>query len=129
MHHKGFISPTGMKEMAAEMEAQQKAAASGQKPASGAGSMAGMPGMQMPGVKPAADLPQPGGKADFTVHIAQVVVELAREVAISTVGYNGISPGPLLRMREGARTVVDVLNDTDVAEVVHWHGMTVPSAV
>lgn len=38
-------------------------------------------------------------------------------------------PGPLLRMREGERTSVEVINDTDIPELVHWHGQMVPSTV
>ena len=32
-------------------------------------------------------------------------------------------------MREGQRVTVDVVNDTDVPEYVHWHGLFVPSEV
>jgi FtsP/CotA-like multicopper oxidase with cupredoxin domain len=32
-------------------------------------------------------------------------------------------------MREGERTSVEVINDTDVPELVHWHGQTIPSAI
>ena len=39
------------------------------------------------------------------------------------------SPGPVLRMREGKTVSVDVINDTDVPELVHWHGMLIPSDV
>jgi FtsP/CotA-like multicopper oxidase with cupredoxin domain len=45
------------------------------------------------------------------------------------VGYNGIAPGPVLRMREGKPVSVDVINDTDTPELVHWHGMLIPSDV
>ena len=65
----------------------------------------------------------------FRLQIAPVVVQLARKYAISTIGYNGISPGPLLRMREGMPVTVDVSNDTDVPEMVHWHGLIVPPEV
>jgi FtsP/CotA-like multicopper oxidase with cupredoxin domain len=74
---------------------------------------------------PAQDLP----KADFTLQIAPLALELAPNLVISTTGYNGMSPGPLLRMREGAPVAVDVVNDTDVPEFVHWHGLLVPSDV
>jgi FtsP/CotA-like multicopper oxidase with cupredoxin domain len=93
------------------------------------------PQMQMPPKAAAKDTakaaaPQgEGGKADFTVHIAPIVVQLDQEQLISTMGYNGIAPGPLLRMHEGVRTVVDVINDTDIPETVHWHGLLVPSEV
>ena len=40
-------------------------------------------------------------KADYTLRIAPVTVELDRSHIISTIGYNGVAPGPVLRMREG----------------------------
>jgi FtsP/CotA-like multicopper oxidase with cupredoxin domain len=68
-------------------------------------------------------------KADFTLRIAPVTVELAPNHIISTIGYNGTSPGPLLRMREGKPVTVEVINETDVPELVHWHGLFIPSEV
>ncbi len=67
--------------------------------------------------------------ADFSLRIAPMVVELAPQVVISTIGYSNQVPGPLLRMREGQSVTVDVANDTDVPEYVHWHGLFVPSEV
>jgi FtsP/CotA-like multicopper oxidase with cupredoxin domain len=67
--------------------------------------------------------------ADFTLQIAPMMVELAPQVVISTIGYNNKVPGPLLRVREGQAVTVDVVNDTDVPEYVHWHGLFVPSEV
>jgi len=67
--------------------------------------------------------------ADVTLRIAPVTIELAPNHIISTIGYNGISPGPLLRMREGKPVTVDVINETDVPELVHWHGLYIPSEV
>ncbi|MCU1253548.1 MAG: Multicopper oxidase [Edaphobacter sp.] len=66
------------------------------------------------------------GKADYTLRIAPVMVELDRSHIISTIGYNGTAPGPVLRMREGKPVTVDVINDTDTPEFVHWHGMLIP---
>src|SRR3984885_4242986 len=68
-------------------------------------------------------------KADFTLRIAPVTVELAPDHILSTIGYNDSSPGPVLRMREGKPITVDVINDTDVPELVHWHGMLIPPDV
>src|SRR5665213_235085 len=51
------------------------------------------------------------------------------EHIVSTTLYNGQFPGPLLRFREGQRAVIDIHNDTDVPELVHWHGQTIPSDV
>ena len=68
-------------------------------------------------------------KADYTLRIAPVTVELSPDHILSTIGYNDSSPGPLLRMREGKTVSVDVINDTDVPELVHWHGMLIPPDV
>jgi len=68
-------------------------------------------------------------KADITLQIAPVTVELAPNHIISTIGYNGTAPGPILRMREGVPVTVDVTNETDVPEYVHWHGLLIPSNV
>jgi FtsP/CotA-like multicopper oxidase with cupredoxin domain len=66
-------------------------------------------------------------KADYTLRIAPVTVELDRSHILSTIGYNGSAPGPVLRMREGKPVTVEVINDTDSPEFVHWHGMFVPA--
>jgi FtsP/CotA-like multicopper oxidase with cupredoxin domain len=68
-------------------------------------------------------------KADYTLRIATGLAELAPEHIVSTTLYNGRFPGPLLRFKEGQRTVVDIHNDTDVPELVHWHGQMIPSDV
>lgn len=73
-----------------------------------------------------ADANQGVSKADFTLRIAPVSVELAPGKTVKTIGYNGTVPGPILRMREGVATTVDVINDTDAEELVHWHGLMVP---
>jgi FtsP/CotA-like multicopper oxidase with cupredoxin domain len=67
--------------------------------------------------------------ADFTLRIAPMTVELAPQVVLSTIGYSNQVPGPLLRVREGQPVAVEVVNDTDVPEYVHWHGLFVPSEV
>ena len=67
--------------------------------------------------------------ADHTLRIATGLVELAPQHIVSTTLYNGQFPGPLLRLKEGKRVAVDVHNDTDWPELVHWHGLMVPSEV
>ena len=71
----------------------------------------------------------PAAKPDFTVRIGPVTVELAPKRIVKTTGYNGLSPGPLLRMREGQTVNIDVLNETGSENLVHWHGLHIPSAV
>lgn len=71
----------------------------------------------------------PESKPDYTLHIAPVQVELDRSHILSTIGYNGSAPGPVLRMREGKPVTIEVINDTDTPELVHWHGMLIPPEV
>ena len=85
--------------------------------------------MQMPPQNPASATPEDTTPADFTIRITPIALEIAPSRFISTIGYNGTSPGPLLRMREGKPVTVDVINGTDAAELVHWHGLFVPSEV
>ena len=53
-------------------------------------------------------------------------VEIAPNRIISVTTYNGQFPGPLIRLKEGQPVTVDILNDTDVPEQLHWHGQMVP---
>ena len=64
--------------------------------------------------------------ADYTLHIKTSPVEIAPKRIISTTTYNGQFPGPLLRFKEGQRVTVDIFNDTDSPEQLHWHGQKVP---
>jgi FtsP/CotA-like multicopper oxidase with cupredoxin domain len=75
------------------------------------------------------EAPQPEGPADVTLRIAPVLADIAKDHTISTVGYNGAVPGPLIRMREGTAVTIDLFNETDTAEFVHWHGLIVPADV
>jgi FtsP/CotA-like multicopper oxidase with cupredoxin domain len=67
--------------------------------------------------------------ADYTLHIKAAPIEIAPKRILSTVTYNGEFPGPLLRFKEGSPTIVDVFNDTDTPEQLHWHGQRVSSDV
>jgi FtsP/CotA-like multicopper oxidase with cupredoxin domain len=69
------------------------------------------------------------GKADYTVRIQTGLVDLSPDHIVSTTLYNGQFPGPLLRFKEGQRAIVDIHNETDTPELVHWHGQTIPSDV
>jgi FtsP/CotA-like multicopper oxidase with cupredoxin domain len=69
------------------------------------------------------------GAVIFPLRIARVKLEISPNQIIQTVGYNGSVPGPLLRVKEGQQVTVDVHNDSDVPELVHWHGLYVPSEV
>jgi FtsP/CotA-like multicopper oxidase with cupredoxin domain len=67
--------------------------------------------------------------ADYTLNIATGPLELAPKKIISVTTYNGQFPGPLLRFREGEQVIIDLRNDTDTPEQVHWHGQFVSTDV
>ena len=69
------------------------------------------------------------GPADVTLRIGPVLVDIAKDHTISTLGYNGSVPGPVIRMREGVPVTVDLFNDTDSPELVHWHGQIIPADI
>src|SRR5271166_2553567 len=66
--------------------------------------------------------------SDYALRIAPLRLELAPGKVIDTFGYNGTVPGPALRLREGRQVSIDIRNDTDVDDIIHWHGLYVPSA-
>jgi FtsP/CotA-like multicopper oxidase with cupredoxin domain len=68
-------------------------------------------------------------QADYTIKIAPTSLELAPGHIVRTMAYNGTAPGPLIRLREGRQTSIDVTNDSDVPEIVHWHGLFIPSEI
>ena len=69
------------------------------------------------------------GEADYTLRIASAPVEIAKTRIVSATTYNGQFPGPLLRFTEGRRVIVDMYNDTDTPEQLHWHGQKVAADV
>ncbi len=66
------------------------------------------------------------GSADYTLHIKTSPIEIAPNRIISATTYNGQFPGPLLRFKEGQQVAIDVFNETDSPEQLHWHGQMVP---
>lgn len=66
-------------------------------------------------------------RADYTLQIAPLHLEIASGKTIKTTAVNGTVPGPLIRVREGAPLAIDVVNHTNVAEIIHWHGLHIPS--
>jgi FtsP/CotA-like multicopper oxidase with cupredoxin domain len=64
--------------------------------------------------------------ADYTLHIKACPIEIAPKRIISAITYNGQFPGPLLRFGAGRPVTVDIYNDTDTPEQLHWHGQKVP---
>src|SRR6202795_2829063 len=70
--------------------------------------------------------PADSGAADYSLYIKNSPIEIAPKRIISASTYNGQFPGPLLRLKEGQPVTIDVYNDTDTPEQLHWHGQQVP---
>ena len=77
------------------------------------------------GIQVPPEIPKP----DATLRISPVKLEIAPRKIIETIGYNGSVPGPMLRFREGQSVTIQVENETARPEMVHWHGLSIPSNV
>ena len=42
------------------------------------------------------------------------------------IGYNGVSPGPVMRFKEGENVRINVTNNLDEMTSIHWHGLILP---
>ncbi|WP_328189429.1 multicopper oxidase domain-containing protein, partial [Marinobacter sp. OP 3.4] len=42
------------------------------------------------------------------------------------IGYNGASPGPVMRFKEGETVKINVTNNLDEMTSIHWHGLILP---
>jgi len=67
--------------------------------------------------------------SDYVLHIAASPIEIAPKHIVSAITYNGQFPGPLLRFKEGQPVTIEVHNDTDTPEQLHWHGQMVSTDV
>lgn len=63
--------------------------------------------------------------ADHVLRIEETSLEIAPGINIKTVAYNGQVPGPLLRMKHGVPVSVDVINNSKVPDLLHWHGFDI----
>jgi FtsP/CotA-like multicopper oxidase with cupredoxin domain len=69
------------------------------------------------------------GNSDIALEIAPYTLEASPKHHIRTLAYNGQVPGPLLRMRQGQPQTVAIRNLSSDPEVVHWHGLFLPSDI
>jgi FtsP/CotA-like multicopper oxidase with cupredoxin domain len=65
----------------------------------------------------------------LTMTAAHATVRLASGQTVDTLTFNGVSPGPEIRVRQGQLVEVTLVN-TDVTEgvTIHWHGVELPNA-
>jgi FtsP/CotA-like multicopper oxidase with cupredoxin domain len=59
--------------------------------------------------------------------VAQILPE--GDGATKMLGFNGTTPGPELRVRQGDRLNVTFENGIDEGSAIHWHGIRLPNAM
>ncbi|MDX3853149.1 multicopper oxidase family protein [Streptomyces sp. AK02-01A] len=65
----------------------------------------------------------------YTLTAAHRTVKLASGTTVDALTFNGTSPGPELRVRQGELLEVTLVNkDVKEGVTVHWHGVDVPNA-
>jgi len=71
---------------------------------------------------PAAHDPKPQTRA-FTLTAEEFDWDLQPGTTVRAWGYNRRVPGPAIRVREGDRVQVTLVNRLPVATTIHWHGV------
>jgi len=66
---------------------------------------------------------------EFTLVAEEFDWEIMPGVVVRAWGYNRQVPGPELRVTEGDRVRVTLVNHLPVGTTVHWHGLDVPPAM
>ena len=62
----------------------------------------------------------------FRLILDETTIEVSPGVVKQAYAFNGVVPGPVLRVNEGDRVRFVVTNELPVATAVHWHGMILP---
>ncbi|MGN7999132.1 copper resistance system multicopper oxidase [Sphingomonas sp. 22176] len=62
---------------------------------------------------------------DITLKIAHQMLQVDGR-ASHAIGINGSVPAPLIRLREGQKARLHVVNELDEETSLHWHGLLVP---
>lgn len=61
----------------------------------------------------------------FTLVAQNALISLGSGIQIPAWTFNGIEPGPTLRVRQGDLVVVNVVNHLSFGITIHWHGITI----
>jgi FtsP/CotA-like multicopper oxidase with cupredoxin domain len=80
----------------------------------------------LPGLSPRA---LAADTVDYTLTAAPLRFSPAPGVTLHGLAFNGMIPGPLLRVRHGQRLRAHFVNKTGGPATIHWHGMILPNAM
>lgn len=67
------------------------------------------------------------GARETTLSAQESMVNLGQGAEFKAFSFNGQSPGPVLRVREGQRLRVTLKNSLPHPTTIHWHGLPVPN--
>lgn len=70
-------------------------------------------------------LPALSWAGEYRLSVDEVTIDTG-DFRKQGIGYNGASPGPVLRFREGEDVTIHVTNNLDEPTSVHWHGLILP---
>ena len=59
---------------------------------------------------------------EFTLHAQKIQKEINGSI-MGMFGYNGLSPGPLLKVKQNNEITIMFRNSLDLPTTVHWHGI------
>jgi FtsP/CotA-like multicopper oxidase with cupredoxin domain len=75
----------------------------------------------LPVARPPEWLALADGEA-LDLRIGPVAKQLG-DATVRMLAYNGSVPGPVLHVQQGSTLVVNVINEGDLEDTVHWHGL------
>jgi FtsP/CotA-like multicopper oxidase with cupredoxin domain len=65
----------------------------------------------------------------FELTCTEMDWEVAAGQVVQAMAYNGVVPGPEIRVTEGDKVRVHVTNNMNESTAVHWHGVAVPNSM
>ena len=63
--------------------------------------------------------------AEYNLTVDPIEIDTG-EFRRSGIGFNGASPGPILRFKEGEEVTINVTNNLSEDTSIHWHGLILP---
>lgn len=62
---------------------------------------------------------------EYNLTVDKVTIDTG-EFTKTGIGYNGATPGPVLRFKEGEDVTINVTNNLSESTSIHWHGLILP---
>jgi len=77
------------------------------------------------GVGLAAALSSATVAGEYALTVDPVTIDTG-DFSRAGIGFNGASPGPVLRFKEGEDVTINVTNNLSGPTSIHWHGLILP---